>query len=75
MLPRTSGPSLPAGAYNVKDPNTGDTMDLGWALNPQWGNNGPFVYLCSYNNGTSHIPCHESRIGGGDSYPIPWPLG
>ena len=24
-------------------------MDLGWALNPQWGD-GPYVYLYSYNN-------------------------
>jgi hypothetical protein len=48
-----SGPSLPSGTYNVKDPNTGDTMDLGWALNPQWGNNGPYVYLFSYNSGSS----------------------
>jgi hypothetical protein len=47
------GTPLTAGNYNIKDPNTGDTMDLGWALNPQWGNNGPYVYLYNYNNGSS----------------------
>jgi hypothetical protein len=47
------GTPLIAGNYNIKDPNTGDTMDLGWALNPQWGNNGPYVYLFNYNNGSS----------------------
>jgi hypothetical protein len=42
--------TLSSGTYNIKNPNTGDTMDLGWALNPQWGD-GSDVYLYSYNNG------------------------
>jgi hypothetical protein len=44
--------TLAAGTYNIKDPNTSDTMDAGWALNPQWGD-GPYIYLYSYNNGSS----------------------
>jgi hypothetical protein len=28
-------------------------MDLGWALHPEWGNNGLFVYLYSCNNNPS----------------------
>jgi len=36
--------TLASGTYNIKDPNTSDTMDLGWALHPQWGN-GPYIYL------------------------------
>jgi hypothetical protein len=44
--------TLAAGTYNIKNPNNGDTMDLGWAMNPQWGD-GPFVYLYTYNNGGS----------------------
>jgi hypothetical protein len=40
---------LASGTYNIKNPNTGDTIDLGWALNPQWGD-GPYAYLYNYNN-------------------------
>lgn len=47
----SSGTTTPLGlgTYNVKDPNTGDTMDLGWALNPQWGD-APYIYLYNYSN-------------------------
>lgn len=41
---------LAPGTYNIKNPNNGDTMDLGWALNPQWGF-GPYIYLYTFNNG------------------------
>jgi hypothetical protein len=44
--------TLAAGTYNIKNPNNGDTMDLGWAMNPQWGD-GPYVYLYTFNNGAS----------------------
>jgi hypothetical protein len=44
--------TLASGTYNIKNPNTGDTMDIGWALNPQWGD-GPYVYLYNYNNGAT----------------------
>jgi hypothetical protein len=44
-----STPLVP-GTYSIKNPNTGDTMDLGWALNPQWGHP-TFVYLYNYNGG------------------------
>jgi hypothetical protein len=44
--------TLASGTYNIKDPNTSDTMDTGWALNPQWGD-GPYIYLYNYNNGSS----------------------
>jgi hypothetical protein len=44
--------TLASGTYNIKDPNTSDTMDLGWALHPEWGD-GPYIYLYSYNNGIS----------------------
>jgi hypothetical protein len=44
--------TLAAGTYNIKSPNTGDTIDVGWALNPQWGD-GSYVYLYDYNNGSS----------------------
>jgi hypothetical protein len=54
------GTPLTPGTYNVKDPNTGNTMDLGWALNPQWGNNGPYVYLYTYNNGSSQQIAYTS---------------
>ena len=40
------------GTYNIKDPNTSDTMDAGWALHPQWGD-GNYIYLYKYNNGSS----------------------
>jgi hypothetical protein len=40
--------SLTPATYTIKDPNTGNTMDLGWALNPQWGD-GSYVYLYNYN--------------------------
>jgi hypothetical protein len=43
---------LASGTYNIKDPNTSDTMDTGWAMNPQWGD-GPYIYLYNYNNGSS----------------------
>jgi Abnormal spindle-like microcephaly-assoc'd, ASPM-SPD-2-Hydin len=47
-----SSNSLATGkSYNFED-GSSNTMDLGWALNPQWGD-GPFVYLYSYNNGSS----------------------
>ncbi|HEY1947882.1 MAG TPA: choice-of-anchor D domain-containing protein [Bryobacteraceae bacterium] len=49
--PPITATSLKSGAYNIRDAS-GNTMDLGWALNPQWGD-GPFVYLYSYNNGAS----------------------
>ena len=39
-------------AYNFQD-SGGNVMDLGWALHPDWGNNGPYVYLYNYNNGPS----------------------
>jgi hypothetical protein len=42
---------LKSGVYNIQD-SSGNAMDLGWALNPQWGD-GPFVYLYSYNGGAS----------------------
>jgi hypothetical protein len=45
------GGSLATGkSYNFQDASS-NTMDVGWALNPQWGA-GPFVYLYSYNNGS-----------------------
>jgi hypothetical protein len=44
--------TLASGTYNIKDPNTSDTMDTGWALHPQWGD-GPYIYLYNYNNGSS----------------------
>jgi len=44
--------ALAAGSYNIKDPNTSDTMDTGWALHPEWGD-GPYIYLFNYNNGSS----------------------
>ena len=46
------GTSLATGnPYTFQD-GSGNTMDLGWAQNLQWGN-GSFVYLYSYNNGSS----------------------
>jgi hypothetical protein len=39
-------------SYNFRDVH-GNTMDLGWALHPEWGNNGSYVYLYDYNNGPS----------------------
>lgn len=48
----TSSSPLASGTYNIKDPNTGNTIDLGWALHPEWGD-GPYAYLYSYNNGSS----------------------
>jgi hypothetical protein len=48
----TSTTPLASGTYNIKDPNTGNTIDLGWALHPQWGD-GPYAYLYTYNNGSS----------------------
>ncbi len=48
----TPPPGLTPGSYSIKDPNTGNTMDLGWALNPQWGD-GTYVYLYNYNGGPS----------------------
>jgi hypothetical protein len=44
--------TLASGTYNIKDPNTSDTMDTGWAMHPQWGD-GPYIYLYKYNNGSS----------------------
>jgi hypothetical protein len=37
--------------YTFQD-GSGNTMDLGWAQNPQWGD-GNYVYLYNYNNGSS----------------------
>lgn len=46
------GTPLATGTYYIKNPNTNNTMDLGWALNPQWGA-GPYVYLYTYNAGST----------------------
>ncbi len=46
------GTPLATGTYNIKSPNAGNTMDLGWALNPQSGS-GPYVYLYTYNGGSN----------------------
>lgn len=46
------GTPLSAGTYNIADPNTGNRMDLGWALNPQWGD-GSYVYLYTSNTNTT----------------------
>ncbi len=45
-------PGVSPGTYSIKDPNTGNTMDLGWALNPQWGD-GTYVYTYKYNGGAT----------------------
>jgi hypothetical protein len=50
---------LASGTYNIKDPNTSDTMDTGWAMNPQWGD-GPYIYLYNYNNGSSQQMTYTS---------------
>jgi LmbE family N-acetylglucosaminyl deacetylase len=47
-----SGVSLTTGQPYTFQDSSGNTMDLGWALNPQWGY-GIDVYLYSYNNGPS----------------------
>jgi hypothetical protein len=46
---------LSPGTYTIKNPSTGDTMDLGWALNPQWGYP-TYIYLYNYyGTGTQQI--------------------
>jgi hypothetical protein len=57
MFPVVSGggggptPLATGNPYTFQD-GSGNTMDLGWAQNPQWGD-GNFVYLFTYNNGSS----------------------
>jgi hypothetical protein len=51
--------TLASGTYTIKDPNTSDTMDTGWAMNPQWGD-GPYIYLYKYNNGSSQQMTYTS---------------
>ncbi len=48
----TGGGSLATGKLYTFQDGYGNTMDLGWALNPQWGD-APYIYLYSYNDGPS----------------------
>jgi hypothetical protein len=49
---------LKSGVYNIQDAS-GNTIDVGWALNPQW-RDGPFIYLYSYNSGASQQIAYTS---------------
>jgi hypothetical protein len=51
--------TLASGTYNIKDPNTGNTMDAGWALHPEWGY-GPYIFLYNYNNTPSQQVTYTS---------------
>jgi hypothetical protein len=48
------GNPLAPGTYTIADPNTGNRMDLGWALNPQWGD-GTYAYLYISNSSPSQV--------------------
>jgi hypothetical protein len=46
-------PLATGNTYSFQD-GSGNTMDLGWAQNPQWGF-GPYIFLYQYNAGSSQM--------------------